>query len=76
MGMKFRIKRYRNRKLYDMELKKYTSLAEIQEAIKRDITVEVFNFDGDDITKETMIKILSRVENLSTDDLFYLIKQG
>ena len=74
--MKFRIKRYRNRKLYDMELKKYTSLAEIQEAIKRDITVEVFNFDGDDITKETMIKILSRVENLSTDDLFYLIKQG
>jgi len=74
--MKFRIKKYKNRKLYDIELKKYTTLAEIHEAIKRNITVEVTDFSGQDITKQTMIKILSRLENLQQDDLLYLIKQG
>ncbi len=57
------IKRYSNRKLYDTEAKRYVTLDEIAEAIRRDEDVRVVDHvSGEDLTTLTMLQILFEQE--------------
>jgi polyhydroxyalkanoate synthesis repressor PhaR len=53
------IKRYGNRKLYDVEASAYVSLEDIAGLIRKGETVEVLdNVSGDDITAQTLTQIV------------------
>lgn len=53
------IKRYGNRKLYDVEASEYVSLDQIAAIIRRGETVEVIdNVTGDDITAQTLTQVV------------------
>jgi polyhydroxyalkanoate synthesis repressor PhaR len=53
------IKRYGNRKLYDVEASAYVSLDDIAGLIRKGDTVEVLdNVTGDDITAQTLTQIV------------------
>jgi polyhydroxyalkanoate synthesis repressor PhaR len=53
------IKRYSNRKLYDVEKKRYITLAEIKELLAQGCSVQVIEWDtGEDISRQTLAKIL------------------
>lgn len=53
------IKRYGNRKLYDVEASEYVSLEQIAAIIRRGETVEVVdNVTGDDITAQTLTQVV------------------
>lgn len=53
------IKRYGNRKLYDVEASAYVSLDDIAGLIRKGETVEVLdNVTGDDITAQTLTQIV------------------
>jgi len=53
------IKRYGNRKLYDVEASEYVSLDQIAAIIRRGETVEVVdNVTGDDITAQTLTQVV------------------
>ena len=53
------IKRYGNRKLYDVEASAYISLDEIASLIRRGDTVQVLdNVTGEDITAQTLTQIV------------------
>lgn len=57
------IKRYPNRKLYDTEEKKYVSLPEIREFVKRGLEIQVLdNETGEDLTGMTLSQILYEQE--------------
>lgn len=76
------IKRYSNRKLYDTEAKRYVTLEEIAEAIRRDEEVRVVDHvSGEDLTTLTMLQILFEQEKrigglMSQGLLFRLIRAG
>ena len=73
--MKLRVKRYKNKKLYDLDLHKYINLDTIKDAIRDNISVEVTNFNGEDYTNDALINILKDCKT-NKGDLIYLIKQG
>jgi len=53
------IKRYENRKLYDTEEKKYVSLAELGEMIRKGMEIKVIeNVSGEDITTQTLTQVI------------------
>jgi polyhydroxyalkanoate synthesis repressor PhaR len=53
------IKRYGNRKLYDVQASEYVSLEQIASIIRRGETVEVVdNVTGDDITAQTLTQVV------------------
>lgn len=53
------IKRYGNRKLYDVEASEYVSLDQVAAIIRRGETVEVVdNVTGDDITAQTLTQVV------------------
>jgi polyhydroxyalkanoate synthesis repressor PhaR len=53
------IKRYANRKLYDTDARRYISLDDVAEAIRRGEEVRVVDHDsGDDLTSITLMQIL------------------
>lgn len=57
------IKRYGNRKLYDMEASAYVTLKEIAEMVKRGEEVSVIeNRTGEDLTKVTLTQIILEEE--------------
>jgi polyhydroxyalkanoate synthesis repressor PhaR len=59
------IKRYDNRKLYDLEAKRYVRLSDIADMIREgDEIVVLDNATGADITAQTLAKILSDREAL------------
>jgi len=59
------IKRYKNRRLYDTELKQSIKLDDIRRYIDQGIEIQVIDHaDGRDITVATLVNVLSR----STDD--------
>jgi polyhydroxyalkanoate synthesis repressor PhaR len=59
MAMPRTIKRYGNRKLYDVEASAYVSLEDVAGIIRRGDTVEVLdNVTGDDITAQTLTQIV------------------
>jgi len=65
------IKRYKNRRLYDTELKKSIKLEDIRKYIDKGIQVRVVdNTDGRDITVQTLVNVLSS----STSDIRSLKK--
>jgi len=65
------IKRYKNRRLYDTELKKSIKLEDIRKYIDKGIQVRVIdNTDGRDITVQTLVNVLSS----STSDIRSLKK--
>jgi len=54
------IKRYKNRRLYDTELKKIIKLVDIQRYVDEGIEIKVIeNADGKDITVQTLATVLS-----------------
>ena len=54
------IKRYKNRRLYDTELKKIIKLVDIQHYVDEGIEIKVIdNADGKDITVQTLATVLS-----------------
>ena len=53
------IKRYENRKLYDLEAKQYISLRELADLVRAGDEVQVIdNATGADITAETLTKVI------------------
>lgn len=57
------IKRYRNRKLYNTETKRYITLEEIQELVRQKVEVQVVDNDTDkDITASTLSQIIFGLE--------------
>ncbi len=65
--MKFIIKRYRNRKLYNTQSKRYITLEQIEELIKEQNEVEVIdNTTGEDITATTLSQVVFELEKNRT----------
>ena len=61
------IKRYRNRKLYNTQSKKYVTLEEIEELIKQQEEIKVIdNSNGNDITAATLSQIIFGLEKNRT----------
>ncbi len=76
------IKRYRNRKLYNTDSKRYVTLEQIEELIKGQEEVRVIdNATGDDITAATLSQIIFELEKnqsgfLPINLLFSLVQSG
>lgn len=76
------IKRYANRKLYDMDLSRYVTVDEVASQIKRGFSVKIIdNKTGDDITSNTLSQIVLDAEKrnrnkVSTSILEAIIKSG
>lgn len=76
------IKRYRNRKLYNTQAKRYITLEQIEELIKSQIEVKVIdNTTGEDITATTLSQIIFELEKnrsgfLPVGLLFSLVQSG
>jgi polyhydroxyalkanoate synthesis repressor PhaR len=76
------IKRYRNRKLYNTETKRYITLDQISDLIQEHKDVKVVdNGTGEDITAATMSQIIfegekNRSRSLPTSLLFSLVASG
>ena len=76
------IKRYGNRKLYDVEASAYVSLDDIAALIRRGETVEVVdNVTGEDITAQTLTQIVLEEGKrgrgvLGPDMLHELLRKG
>jgi len=66
------IKKYRNRKLYDVKASKYVNLTDIQTAISNGVKVEVIEYDTNkDVTADTLVQILLKLESLKTPEILY-----
>lgn len=76
------IKRYRNRKLYNTQSKRYITLEEIEEILKEQQEIKVIDNDsGNDITATTLAQIIFDLEKnktgvLPVDLLFSLVQSG
>jgi polyhydroxyalkanoate synthesis repressor PhaR len=75
------IKRYDNRKLYDLEDKRYVSLREIAELVRSGEQVQVIdNHTGEDLTAETLTKVILEDSSsrplLHPDFLHELLQRG
>lgn len=76
------IKRYRNRKLYNTQSKRYITLEEIEEIIKQQQEIKVIDNDsGNDITATTLTQIIFDLEKNKTGVLpvgllFSLVQSG
>jgi polyhydroxyalkanoate synthesis repressor PhaR len=76
------IKRYRNRKLYNTQSKRYITLEEIEEIIKQQQEIKVIDNDsGNDITATTLTQIIFDLEKnktgvLPVDLLFSLVQSS
>jgi polyhydroxyalkanoate synthesis repressor PhaR len=76
------IKRYRNRKLYNTQSKRYITLEEIEQIIKDEEEIKVIDNDsGNDITATTLTQIIFDLEKnksgvLPVDLLFSLVQSG
>jgi len=76
------IKRYRNRKLYNTDSKKYITINEIEALIKQQAEVKVIDNDsGNDITAATLSQIIFEQEKnqtglLPVDLLISLVQSG
>ena len=77
-----RIKKYANRKLYDMTEKQYISLDRLAESIRAGEEVEIIdNTTGEDITAATVSQVLSRSQIEGNTDvppsiLIQMIRRG
>jgi polyhydroxyalkanoate synthesis repressor PhaR len=61
--MQIIIKRYRNRKLYNTQTKRYITLEEIESLIKRQVDIKIIdNTSGRDITAATLSQIIFELE--------------
>jgi len=66
------IKKYRNRKLYDVKASKYVNLTDIQTAISNGVKVEVIEYDTNkDVTADTLVQILLKLESLKTPEILH-----
>jgi len=77
-----RIKRYENRKLYDLEASSYVSLRDIAALVQEGETVEVIdNVTGEDITAQTLTNVILEEgrrgsSTLTPDTLHTLLRRG
>lgn len=77
-----RIKRYANRKLYDLEQSEYVSLGEIADLVRAGETVEVIdNATGRDLTAQTLTQVILEEgknghEVLPSDRLHTLLRRS
>lgn len=80
MGKQINIKKYSNRKLYNMDGCRYTSLGEIQLEIKAGNSVIVTDYlSKEDITTKTLLQSLigcNNLVNISNNEVIELIKRG
>ena len=73
------IKKYQNRRMYDVAEKSYITLAKLREMICNKIELQVIDIkSSDDITKQTLIQIifeeeLLKLERFSNENLMNLI---
>ncbi len=80
--MPITIKRYRNRKLYNTQSKRYITLEEIEELIRQQEEIQVIDNDsGNDITATTLSQIIFELEKnqagvLPVDLLVSLVRSG
>jgi len=66
------VKKYKNRKLYDVQASKYVNLTDIRNAIVSGDHVEVIdNVTKKDITSETLAQVLVKLETLGSVDLLH-----
>jgi polyhydroxyalkanoate synthesis repressor PhaR len=76
------IKRYPNRKLYDVEASRYVSLLDIAELIRSGDTVEIVDHaSGEDITAQTLTQVVAEegkrgTSMLPTDLLHDLVRRS
>ena len=67
MSGKLTLKRYENRRIYNLKTKKYLNLNDINELIKQGEKVEVIdNKTGEDITNQILLQIIF---NISVDKI-------
>lgn len=77
-----RIKRYENRKLYDLESSSYVSLRDVASLVKEGETVKVVdNVTGEDITAQTLTNIILEEgrrgsATFTPDTLHTLLRRG
>ena len=58
------IKRYPNRRLYDLELKSYITLQDVRDYIKNFVYFEVIDSkSGKDLTRQVLLQVLSDIES-------------
>ncbi len=68
------IKRYNNRKCYDLQQHCYVSLSEIEELIRTNDDVNIVdNNTGDDITGQIMLSVIANKKE-NSEDIFILEK--
>lgn len=76
------IKKYNNRKLYDMEESQYVSLADIYNTVREGHPVKIVNAQNQDITAETLLTVVldrgkeSDTKRLTTETLVNIINFG
>lgn len=68
--------KYKNRKLYDSERSRFTTLKELEKDVKLGRNIEVRDHTGNNITKQTLLGIVSSSEKLefNNDFLFDLVR--
>jgi polyhydroxyalkanoate synthesis repressor PhaR len=71
------IKKYRNRKLYDVQASKYVNLSHVQDAVSKGVKVEIIDHDTQkDVTADTLVQILLKLESLKSSEILHdLIKK-
>jgi polyhydroxyalkanoate synthesis repressor PhaR len=71
MNDKIMIKKYSNRRLYDMDQKGYITLEELRDKIRNGYEVQVIDSKtGEDLTQSILIQIILETEKQQTDYLF------
>lgn len=72
------IYKYNNRKLYDKERSRFTTLNELEVDIKNNRTIEVRDMNENDITNEILLNILSNRNrlNLTNEYIHDLIRKA
>jgi len=76
------IKRYDNRKLYDMKVRHYVTLAQIAELVRTQQEFQVVGYaSGADLTSQTLAQVIFEearrgTSNLPTEALVKIIREG
>jgi len=68
--------KYKNRKIYSQELKRYVNLSELIDQVKKGVDFSVQSYEnGEDVTNEVLKQCLLNV-NVNTHNLLDMIQKG
>lgn len=65
------IKKYLNRKYYNLETSQYTNLSQLEELIKAGVELKVIDSTGEDITGKVMLSVIANKKE-NAEDIFAL----